>query len=167
MAYEWSESVRDNFGKFIDQFQPKTKTYTRKHERILIKLYRLNVSLFFNETCLNERQLPNYPHIHAHTHTHTHIYIYIYNLPEEDSCYYKQTHMHPWEIQSKTTDIAWKRSLRIYNKYLHLDVLNHLFAENYSQQEKCHVTAEKHLSGGNRSKHKWTWIIFSCRQNTK
>ena len=35
----------------------------RKLERILIKLYRQNVSLLFNQT---------------HTHTHTYIYIYIY-----------------------------------------------------------------------------------------
>ena len=35
MAYEWSESARDNFGKFIDQFQPETKTLIRKLERII------------------------------------------------------------------------------------------------------------------------------------
>ena len=63
MAYEGSESARDNFGKFIHQFQPETKTLIRKLERVLIKLYRQNVSLPFKET---------------HTHTHTHIYIYIY-----------------------------------------------------------------------------------------
>ena len=27
MAYEGSESARDNFGKFIYQFQPETKTW--------------------------------------------------------------------------------------------------------------------------------------------
>ena len=53
-------------GTFIYQFKPKT----RKLERILIKLYRQNVTLLFNQTCFNERLLPN------HTHTHTHIYIY-------------------------------------------------------------------------------------------
>ena len=73
MAYEESVSVRDNFGKFINQFQRETKTIIRKIERILNKLYRQNVSLLFNETCLNERLRPNY----THTHTHTHIYIYI------------------------------------------------------------------------------------------
>ena len=72
MAYEAAESAQDNFGKFIYQFQPETKTLIRKLERILNELYRQNVSLLFNETCLNERLLPN------HTHTHTHIYIYIY-----------------------------------------------------------------------------------------
>ena len=52
---------RDNFGKFIQQFQPETKTFIRKLERILIKLYRQNLSLLFNETCL-----------------YIYIYIYIY-----------------------------------------------------------------------------------------
>ena len=37
MAYEGSESPRDNFRKFIRRFQPETKTPIRKHERILIK----------------------------------------------------------------------------------------------------------------------------------
>ena len=59
MAYEGSESARDNFGKFIDQFQPETKTLIRELERIFNKLYRQNLSLLFNETCLNERQLAN------------------------------------------------------------------------------------------------------------
>ena len=38
-----------------------------------------NVSLLFNQTCLNERLLPIYPHTRTHTHAHTHhIYIYIF-----------------------------------------------------------------------------------------
>ena len=37
------KSFWDNFGKFIQPFQPKTKTLIRKLERILIKLYRPNV----------------------------------------------------------------------------------------------------------------------------
>ena len=74
MTDERSKSARDNFGKFNDQFPPETKTLVRKLERILIKLYRQNVSLLFYQTCLNEGLLPNY----THTHTHTHIYIYIY-----------------------------------------------------------------------------------------
>ena len=63
-------------GKFIHQFQPETKTLIRKLERVLIQLYRQNLSLLFNETCLNERLLRN----HTHTHTHTHIYIYILRI---------------------------------------------------------------------------------------
>ena len=51
MADEGSERTRDNFGKFLHQFHPETKTLIRKLERILIKLYRQNVSLLFNETC--------------------------------------------------------------------------------------------------------------------
>ena len=52
MAYEGSKSARDNFGKFIQQFQPETKTLIRKLERIVTKLYRKNVSLLFNETSI-------------------------------------------------------------------------------------------------------------------
>ena len=40
MAYEEFESNWDNFGKFIYQFQPETKTIIRKLERILNKLYK-------------------------------------------------------------------------------------------------------------------------------
>ena len=43
---------RQNFGKFIHQIQPETKTLIRKPEKILIKLYRRNLSLLFNGTCL-------------------------------------------------------------------------------------------------------------------
>ena len=64
MANERSESTRDNFGKFIHQFQPETKTHIKKFEKILIKLYRQNVSLLFNQTYLNERLLPNYIYIY-------------------------------------------------------------------------------------------------------
>ena len=79
MAYEVSESARDNFGKFIYQFEPESKTLIRKLERILNKLYRQNVFLLFNKTYLNERIQPNHTHTHTHTHTtHTHTYIYIY-----------------------------------------------------------------------------------------
>ena len=43
-----------------------SKTLIRKLESILIKLYRQNVSLLFNQTCLNERLLPNYTYIHIY-----------------------------------------------------------------------------------------------------
>ena len=76
MAYERSKRACDNFGKFIYQFRPKTNILIRKLERILIKLYRQNVSLLYNQICLNERLLPNW----AHTQTHTHTYIYIYDI---------------------------------------------------------------------------------------
>ena len=81
MAYGGSESTQDNFGKFIYQFQPETKTLIRKLERILNRLYRQNLSLLFK--CLNERLLPNYTYFKIHdpsTHhdTDTNIYIYIY-----------------------------------------------------------------------------------------
>ena len=69
MAFEESKSAQYNFDKLIHQFQPETKTLIRKLERTLIKLYRQNVSLLFNEICLNERPLPNYTHTHTHTRT--------------------------------------------------------------------------------------------------
>ena len=47
MAKEGFESARVNLEKFMYQFQPETKTY---HIEILNKLYRQNLSLFFNET---------------------------------------------------------------------------------------------------------------------
>ena len=83
MAYERFESAWDNFGKFLYQFQPETKTLIRKLERILHKLYRQNLSLLFNETYLNEQLLPNYTHTHTHTHTHTYISS---SSPSSSSC---------------------------------------------------------------------------------
>ena len=68
IAFERSESARDNFGK----------TLIRKLEGILIKLYRQNVSLLLNQTCLNKRQQPNHTHTHTHTYTHTHTHTHIY-----------------------------------------------------------------------------------------
>ena len=66
MAYEKFESAWDCFGKFIYQFQPETKALLGKLERILIKLYRQNVSILFNQ-----------------------IYIYIYRERERNTlnCY--------------------------------------------------------------------------------
>ena len=66
MANERSKSTRDNFDKFIHQLQRETKTLIRKLERILIKLYKQNLSLLFNQTYLNEGLLPNYTYISFH-----------------------------------------------------------------------------------------------------
>ena len=52
MTYEKFENAQDNLGKFINKLQPKTKIFVRKLERILIRLYRQNVSLLFNQTCI-------------------------------------------------------------------------------------------------------------------
>ena len=65
MIFEESEIARDNFGKFFDQLQPKTKTLVRKFEKILMKLYGQNTSLLFNQTCLNEGLQPKYTHTYA------------------------------------------------------------------------------------------------------
>ena len=61
------KSDRNNFGKFIHQFQFETKIFIRELERTLLKLYRQNTSLAFNKTYLNERLLPNHTHIHIYT----------------------------------------------------------------------------------------------------
>ena len=66
MSYEGFESACDNFGKFIHKFQPETKTLIRKLGRILIKLYRQNLST----TYLIKR-------VSARAHTHTHNYTLI------------------------------------------------------------------------------------------
>ena len=49
MACEGPECARDNFRKFINQFEPEIKTLIRKLERIFNKLYRQNLPLLFYE----------------------------------------------------------------------------------------------------------------------
>ena len=49
MVHEKSESAWNNFGKFIYQLQSKTKKLIRKLERMLIKSYRQNMPLLFNQ----------------------------------------------------------------------------------------------------------------------
>ena len=46
MAYERSESTQDNFGKFIHQFQPETKTFIRKIERVKCKTVLFQIIQF-------------------------------------------------------------------------------------------------------------------------
>ena len=66
--------------------ETQIKTLFSKLERILIKLYRQNVSLLLNQTYVNERQQPNYTHTHTHTYIYIYIYIYvyIYSHPQTD-----------------------------------------------------------------------------------
>ena len=52
MAYEGSESARDNFGKFIYQFQPETKTLIRKLEMTSNKLYRKKNLYLMKRVCV-------------------------------------------------------------------------------------------------------------------
>ncbi len=60
MTNEGSESTRDNFGKFIYQFPPETKTLVRKLERILNKLYRQNWYLSsFELSTVFDGEVPN------------------------------------------------------------------------------------------------------------
>ena len=79
MAYEGSEIARENFGKFIQQFQPETRTKKpiKKLDIILFKPYRQNVSLLFHQICLDDSLLHPPPQIY--------IYIYIYQGRQEQS----------------------------------------------------------------------------------
>ena len=100
MAYERSESAQYHFRKFIYKFQPKTKTIVKKLKTILIKLYRQNVSLLFNQSFGNEGQLSKpSPSLSlslsfslslslSHTHTHTHIYNQLKTLSLENILHY-------------------------------------------------------------------------------
>ena len=78
MAYERSESARGNFGKFIFQQLTKTKTFVMKLERILIKFYRQNVFLLFNQICLNEGLLPDYIYMCVCVCVYSYAYVSIY-----------------------------------------------------------------------------------------
>ena len=53
-ACKKSKSARNNFGKLINQFKPKTKTLVRKLERILIKLY-IYVYIYKEDLVLNNQ----------------------------------------------------------------------------------------------------------------
>ena len=94
MAYETFESTWDNFGKFIQQLQPEIKTLIGKLERILINLFRQNVSLLFNQTCLDGGVLLNYTHTHARASLSLslslYIYIYIYIYIWRGECDFKR-----------------------------------------------------------------------------
>ena len=68
MTQSWAESTRDtyNYGQYINQFPPNTIKVIRQYERTQKKIYRHQMSIMFNEICINEEMLPIY------------IYIYIY-----------------------------------------------------------------------------------------
>ena len=63
-----AESTRDtyNYGQYINQFPPNTIKVIREFERIKKKICRHEMSIMFNEICINEEMMPIY------------IYIYIY-----------------------------------------------------------------------------------------
>ena len=106
----------------------ETKTLIKKHERILIELYRKSVSLLFYQTCLNERLLSNYTH--SHTHTHTHIYIITLEIKTKLICYELEVFSIPdkWKfsllhISSVTlTFLVYFKSSKFL--YLSLNILN-------------------------------------------
>ena len=59
-----------SFGNFLHQFDPDTRKSIRLIESTDRKTINAELSLLFNETCLNEKILPRY----------TNIYIYIYYI---------------------------------------------------------------------------------------
>ena len=71
-AYERSKSAWNNFGKFIHQFQPETKTLIRKLERVLIKLCIQSVSLLFNISYSLSVAIP-FPIMLLYSHNHNDI----------------------------------------------------------------------------------------------
>ena len=69
MAQSRAESTRDtyNYGQYLNQFPPNTIKVIREFERIQKRICRHEMSIMFNEICINEEMLPKY----------TYIYIYI------------------------------------------------------------------------------------------
>ena len=76
MAQSRAESTRDtyNYGQYLNQFPPNTIKVIREFDRIQKRICRHNMSIIFNEICINEEMLPKYTHIYIY------IYIYIYML---------------------------------------------------------------------------------------
>ena len=50
----------NNYGKYINQFLPKTIKSIRQYERINKKICRQKMSIMFNKICINEVMLPKY-----------------------------------------------------------------------------------------------------------
>ena len=63
MACERYGSARDNFDEFNIKHQRKTKTLVRKREKILLKLYRQNMSLLFKPAWTKDSYLTTHTHI--------------------------------------------------------------------------------------------------------
>ena len=53
-----------NYGIFIDQFRPDIITEIRQLERINTKISKHELSIFFNQICINEEIVPNYTYFH-------------------------------------------------------------------------------------------------------
>ena len=72
MAQSRAESTRDiyNYGKYINQFPPKTIKAIRQYERINKKICRLKMSIMFNEICI---------YIYIYIYIYICIYIHIYH----------------------------------------------------------------------------------------
>ena len=78
------------------------------------------MSSLFNQTCLNEGQLPNQQHTHTHTHTHTYIYIYIYIYV---CVLYSHLHVHAASQRHNDKDAKRKTQEDFFNNILPLTLL--------------------------------------------
>ena len=79
MAQSRAESTRDtyNYEQYLNQFPPNTIKVIREFERIQKRICRREVSIVFNEICINEEMLPKYTYIYIYI-LSIYIYIYIY-----------------------------------------------------------------------------------------
>ena len=74
MAQSLAESTWEitSYGRFINQFSPNIIRSIQQIQKINKKNCKQNISIMFNQICINKEMLPKY------THTHTHIYMCVY-----------------------------------------------------------------------------------------
>ena len=54
------EKLSKSYGQFLNELEPGIRTCIRKHEKIVLKINKLQTSVVFNETCIKENILPKY-----------------------------------------------------------------------------------------------------------
>ena len=67
-----------NYGQYLNQFPPNAIKVIREFERIQKRICRHEMSIMFNEICINEEMLPKYTYIYIYICVCVYIYIYIY-----------------------------------------------------------------------------------------
>ena len=79
-AQDRTESIRVtiSYGSFINQFPTDTIKSIRQLERTYTKICRQNMSILFNEICINDQMLPKYTYLYIDMCVCVYIYIYIY-----------------------------------------------------------------------------------------
>ena len=78
MAQDRAENARVtiSYWIFFNQFPTDTIKSIRRRERTYPKMCRQNMSVLFNEICINKEILPKYTHTYTQTNTRTHIHIH-------------------------------------------------------------------------------------------